>query len=94
MGSLHVMESKSMIDEGTLTLDNALCWHLTGNHYPPVSLDFLPAVKEALSYAQDAIDTDDDELWKKVIELPNGKKLTVAAIIEGLHLDGFLNEVI
>ena len=63
--------------------DIALQQHLQYNHYPPVSEDFIPACKQA-------IEAGNDRDWNKKIELPNGKIRTVSQIIEGLHLDFFL----
>ena len=90
MGALHTQETKNMIDTGMINLEQGLIYQLQNNHYPPISLDFLPAAKKAIKYAQSAIDNAEPELWNKVIKLPNGKKLTVSTIIEGMHLSDFL----
>lgn len=65
--------------------EDTLRWHLQHNHYPPVHLDFLPPVKEAIERAN----ADD---WESEITLPNGRILTVHQIVTGLHLDAFLGE--
>ncbi len=85
MGSLQASEFAEAARAGALSQDAALTWHLQSNHFPPVSLDFLPAVKDAIVRAN-------QELWDEEIELPNGRVLTVAAIVEGLHLDSFIEE--
>lgn len=64
-------------------LDVALRWHLRANHYPPVHLDFLPVAKRAIKEGK-------KENWDKKIKMPNGITKTVAGIIEGLHLEPFL----
>lgn len=57
--------------------------HLQYNHYPPVSSAFVSAAIEAINHAR-------DEDLDHVIELPNGRKLSVEAIMEGLHLWDFV----
>lgn len=80
MGRLQAEEIKAMLPE-----DQALKWHLQCNHYPPINLVFLPVAQKAIELAK-------QEDWEEVIELPNGKSLTVVKIIEGLHLETFLEE--
>ena len=65
------------------SFDQALSWHLTANHYPPVHSDFHPFAKKAIELAN-----DDD--FETVLTLPNGVEKSVAGIIEGLHLEQFL----
>jgi len=67
------------------TIETMIGNHLQCNHYPPVSTVFVPTCIQAI----DAANLED---WDAVIEMPNGKSLTVAEIIEGLHLDYFLEE--
>lgn len=83
MGSLQASEFSSLVEQGSIQLDQALTWHLRGNHYPPVHLDFLPSAKKAIELAN-------ENDWTTEIQLPNGKILTVAAIVSGLHLDSFI----
>ena len=68
---------------GYLGEDQALGWHLQHNHYPPVSLKFLPVAKQALKLARsgDFIST---------IALPSGNSRTVMQLIEDLHLQFFI----
>lgn len=68
-----------------LSQDQALRWHLQYNHYPPVSEVFTPVAKEA-------IDKANEKDWDSVIEMPDGVSKTAAQIIEGLHLESFLDE--
>lgn len=74
MGSLQAEEMANLADN-----DTGLRWHLQGNHYPPIHLDFLPAVKQAIELAK-------GNQWDEEIELPNGRILDVQQIINGLHL--------
>jgi hypothetical protein len=65
------------------TFDEALLWHLQHNHYPPVHSVFVPVAKEAIALCADG-------LYGERIEMPNGKVLTAASIMEQLHLGAFL----
>lgn len=66
-------------------LTTLLTIHLTGNHFPPVSTDFIPSCKEA-------IDACNIENYDKQITMPNGITRSASFIVEGLHLDTFLSE--
>lgn len=80
MGSMQAGEMRRFLAE-----DQALRWHLTSNHYPPIHEDFLPAITKALEHAR-------AEEWDEQVELPNGRVLTVAEIVEQCHLHTFLEE--
>jgi hypothetical protein len=67
-----------------LTLEQKLFQHLTYNHYPPVHPDFIPSAIEAI----EAYNEGD---YGRFIFLPNGKMLTADRVIEGLHLEYFLD---
>ena len=74
-----------------ITLEQAIGYHLRGNHYPPVPLSMVqPCI--------DAIDAYYEEDFNKEIEMPEGvfyKGKTTAparAIIEQHHLDAWLPE--
>jgi len=66
----------------------ALGYHLQYNHYPPVSKDFVPACLKAIEAGYEA---EWDKNWDIDIELPNGKIRKASQIIDGLHLDAFLD---
>ena len=68
-----------------LPTEQALGLHLQCNHYPPVNSVFIPV-------ARDAIDRANREDYDTVLKMPNGKSLSVSQIIEGLHLDCFLDQ--
>lgn len=59
--------------------------HLTGNHYPPVSLDFVPSCMKAIKHCNEGN-------YDKKIKMPNGKVRSAYFIVEGLHLETFLEE--
>lgn len=80
MGALQAAEMARWSDRPT-----ALRWHLQSNHYPPVSLAFLPVVERAIDLAESGhFDT--------TLALPNGRELTVRAIVDELHLWEFVRE--
>ena len=83
MGSLQAQEFAWLEKNNLVKLDQALTWHLRGNHYPPIHLDFLAPAKKAIELANDGDFTTE-------ITLPNGKVKTVGGIIEGLHLNSFV----
>lgn len=73
-----------------LELRQALSWHLTSNHYPPVPSVMIDPCIEAIENA------NDDE-WDKMVSLPNGitykdgrTEAPTEAIIEQHHLYSFL----
>lgn len=72
-----------------LPLEEALRYHLTVNHYPPVPT-------EMISVCVEAIEAMNDEDYNREIDLPAGtshKGLTTApacAIVEAHHLEAWL----
>lgn len=80
MGHMHATEYAS---GEHCDFDTGLVLHLQSNHYPPVSVDFVPTCKEAIEVILDGNAGHE-------ITMPNGKTLTASKIVEGLHLDPFL----
>lgn len=80
-------------------LEQALAWHLTANHYPPVSIDFIPACKQAIqTFVIAAGSTElkgEDHVYQQLcntyVDLPNGNRMSVVEVVEGLHLDAFVD---
>ena len=91
MGNLHSMESAEMVSNGQMDIDTALTYQLQSNHYPPVSIDFIPSCKKAIQLVQQGIDEENPKLYDTIVKLPNGKSLSASKIVEGLHLEFFLN---
>jgi hypothetical protein len=79
MGYLQALEMKE-----NLELDQLLHCHLQYNHFPPIHSIFIDTAKTAIELANYGD-------WDTRVNLPNGKILTVAEIIEQLHLETFLN---
>lgn len=58
--------------------------HLRYNHFPPIDLGWAPIAEAAIEAAQ----RDD---WDAVLPAgPNGNVLTVHQVVEGLHLEFFI----
>lgn len=91
MGSLQAGEFARFVGEGEIALEQALSWHLTSNHYPPVPTTMIEPCKQAI----EAINEDEPE---REITLPEGVSYRNAptapawAIAEQHHLDAFLGE--
>jgi hypothetical protein len=81
MGKSQAMEMVKLLQQ-----EQALIWHLQYNHYPPISPIFFDTAKEAIELA-------DEGDWDSTITMPNGVSMTVGGIIEGLHLDSFLDDL-
>tara|TARA_R100000458_G_C8276973_1_gene252387 strand:- start:61 stop:324 length:264 start_codon:yes stop_codon:yes gene_type:complete len=67
-------------------LEQALIWHLTSNHYPPVSTKFVPVCHKAMYYVA-------DENPNHMLDLPNGNATTAVDIVESLHLWDFVQRL-
>ena len=86
MGSLQARE---MAELDSVTLEEAIAWHLTSNHFPPIPKSMVPACIEAIQHANEGN-------FDKLVALPEGvgyKGLTVApvlAIVEQHHLDAWI----
>lgn len=84
MGRLQASEMARLVD-----LDTALSWHLQSNHYPPIPLTMLEPCKAAIQACQ-------EEDYQRLIDLPAGvlwkgqRQAPASAIVEGHHLDAFL----
>ena len=91
MGALSASDFYEQVKDGNATLDQALIWHLQGNHYPPVPLSMLEPCKAAIKAAN-----EDD--WDREINLPDGvtwegkTSAPASAIVEGHHLDAFIGD--
>lgn len=65
MGSLGAQGFADAVNDGDVSIDTALSWHLTSNHYPPLPSFFLAAAKAAVEAGQ-------REEWDTEIALPVG----------------------
>lgn len=97
MGYLGVFDAAQVAE-----LDQALDWHLTSNHIPPVSLDFVPACKQAIKTfviaagSAESLGEDHvfDQLNQTMIDLPNGTRMSAVELVEILHLDTFVDAIL
>lgn len=80
MGHMHATEYAS---GEHCDFDTGLIAHLRSNHFPPVSLQFVPTCKEAIEFILDGN-------AGHLVTMPNGKTLAANKILEGLHLQPFL----
>lgn len=90
MGTTGAMGMADNVNEGLVSLDAALHWHLTSNHFPPVPTTMIPVAKAAI----EALNDDDGD---REIPLPEGIEtrdgLTVLPawrVSESLHLWSFV----
>ncbi len=63
--------------------------HLKYNHYPPVHSDFIDSAIEAINNIE--FDGIDYTGMDKDITLPNNKTVKTSEVIEGLHLDYYID---
>ena len=80
------------VNEGILSLEQAVGVHLKYNHYPPVPDCMVPIAIRAISKARQG-------LWDKKVKLPKGvyhkefgKLVPVSEVIRSYHLDTFLDQ--
>lgn len=84
MGALHAAEFAEHVEDGAVSFDAAIRWHLGSNHFPPINPVFDDAAKTAI----ENVNVGDYDIE---IELPNGRILTSGEIVEQLHLEPFLD---
>lgn len=91
MGTTGAIGMAEAVQDGTITLTQALAWHLQCNHYPPVPTSMIDACIAA-------IDACNEQDWNAEIALPEGvfyknnSTAPAAAIVEAHHLDAWLSE--
>jgi hypothetical protein len=91
MGHMNAMGFREAVEEGSIGLDAALEWHLTGNCYPPLPVGLVPFAKAALTHCN-------NEEWDAELTRPDGALLadqsgtpiTARRMVEELRLEAFL----
>jgi len=90
MGRMTAEGYKKSIDDGSLSLENAISIHLSSNHYPPLPSTLVPVALKALTKAKKGE-------WEKKIRLPEGlehkiygKLVPVQVVMDYMHLEPFL----
>lgn len=82
-----------------LTLEQAIEAHLSGNFYPPLSAEWVPACKQAIQTfavaSSAALGLGEDEVFEQLnktfVDLPGGIRVSVVEIVNELHLDSFID---
>jgi hypothetical protein len=64
-------------------MEQKMEWHLRGNCYPPVPMEFIPLAVTAIEHAN-------VNQWDVILEYPNGIRRDVRHTIEGLFLEPFV----
>ena len=64
--------------------DTKLDHHLQFNHVPAVPVTYTASAREAIVHAEDGD-------WEHEIILPNGRRMSVRSVVNGLHLAPFIN---
>ena len=91
MGYGNALGMAEQVVNGLVSLENALHYHLTANHYPP-----FPAYM--VTPAQQAIQLGNQGEWDQLVDLPEGVRhntygasVPAQVVIASLHLEVFLS---
>lgn len=86
MGYVSAAGMAEMTKEGLASMEQALNWHLTANHFPPISTALVPVAMEAIKNANAGN-------WSQPVAMPEGyrrREIPTGELIEGLHLHAWL----
>jgi len=89
MGRMGAIGMAEQVSDSSVTLEAALHWHLTSNHFPPHPSFMIPVALRAIRKAQKGE-------WHKGIRLPGTVRFKgirmplVGDLIEALHLEDFI----
>ena len=87
MGHLSALDMAEHLD-----VEQALVWHLTANHYPPVPTSMVPVCIAAIA----ALNEEDPD---RLVDLPDGIEwrsqnyAPAWAVAEAHHLDAWLDDL-
>lgn len=89
MGMHNAMGMKQAVDDGMVELRQALTWHLSANHYPPLPVELVDVCVRAIHLAEEGepdaiINLPEGMLWRNQHTAP------VWALVDGLHLEAFI----
>jgi hypothetical protein len=92
MGTTGAQGFAELVEEGSVSLESAISWHMQSNHYPPHPRFMIPVAIRAIELANDglwdeAVDLPEQVQWAEDWRLP-----TAAEIVESFHLDAFIDE--
>jgi hypothetical protein len=86
---MGALQAREMAELDSISLEQAIEWHLRSNHFPPIPKSMVPVCIEAIEYANEGN-------FDKLVSLPEGvgyRGLTAApvyAIVEQHHLDAWI----
>jgi len=72
--------------------EQALIWHLQGNHYPPIPTSFVPACLQAIKACNELAPDRRIKLPDGVLYKDNRKTSPAYALVEFAHLEAFLED--
>lgn len=101
MGNFQAHQMAQAVAQGQITLQNAVFWHLSANHYPPIGeysevlTDVITAIKDRrLDLDQNvSLGTDMTLFPSRAWSTPQGWVVQVADLIEATNSWAFLAEV-
>jgi hypothetical protein len=89
MGNGIASDLAYQCEEGLLSLDLALGYHLECNHFPPLPSELIPTCKEAIIACNDGD-------YERLIDLPDGilfrgeAQVYAYRVVQSCHLEYFL----
>lgn len=91
MGAGNATQMADHVTDGDISLYQALEWHLTANHFPPVPVAMVAVCQRIIETQgkwgyDDCISLPEDVRWRGESQAP------ILAIIEEFHLDPFLEQ--
>lgn len=94
MGNMQALSMAGAVQDGDLTLEAALSWHFSANHFPPLPQELVPVAVDII-YSYDPFDADAQD---RLVTLPEGitwrgdNCAPVWACIDAWHLDAYLEQ--
>lgn len=92
MGNLHAREFADMAQEGEISMEQAIAWHLRSNHYPPVPLSMVQPCIDAIRAIADENDVDAEITLPKGVSYLGNTTAPAWAIVEQHHLDSWIED--
>lgn len=89
MGNQKALEMAEAVRDG-LSLDAALHYHLSANHFPPVPDAMIPVCKAAIEAFQHDEPEQEIPLPEGISHRRTGSVAIASEVIESLHLDAFI----
>ena len=90
MGKLQADEFASLVSEGVIDLRQAITWHLTSNHYPPVPVSWVEPCIEAVEYVN-AYEGDTEVALPEGIIYMGNETAPAWVIVQAYHLYSWIH---